>query len=77
MCYRGHTVFKGYYKDDEATNDCFDSDGWFHTGELLSMMPDGRLEFIGRLSFIIKIPCGLFVNPEEIEEVVNKFDTVD
>ena len=33
ICIRGKTVFAGYYKRDELTNDVMDKDGWFHTGK--------------------------------------------
>ncbi|KAI9265544.1 hypothetical protein EDC94DRAFT_605221 [Helicostylum pulchrum] len=45
---RGNNVFKGYYKDSVATSDVLDADGWFMTGYLGEVLPNGTLKVIGR-----------------------------
>jgi long-subunit acyl-CoA synthetase (AMP-forming) len=45
---RGNNVFKGYYKDSSATTDVLDADGWFMTGHLGEILPNGTLKVIGR-----------------------------
>ena len=41
---RGYSVFEGYYKDPEGTAECFDEEGWFNTGDIGHMDPDGRVK---------------------------------
>lgn len=45
---RGNNVFKGYYKDASATSDVLDADGWFMTGYLGEVLPNGTFKLIGR-----------------------------
>ncbi|KAI7893725.1 uncharacterized protein EV154DRAFT_131201 [Mucor mucedo] len=45
---RGNNVFKGYYKDAAATSDVLDADGWFMTGYLGEILPNGTFKIIGR-----------------------------
>ncbi|KAI8058883.1 hypothetical protein BDF21DRAFT_440901 [Thamnidium elegans] len=45
---RGNNVFKGYYKDNAATTEVLDADGWFMTGYLGEILPNGTLKVIGR-----------------------------
>ena len=43
---RGNNVFAEYYKDEQATSDVIDSDGWFMTGYLGEMLPNGTLKVL-------------------------------
>ena len=52
---RGYCMFAGYYKDPAKNAACFDSDGWFHTGDLGSLDDDGRISFQGRLKDMLKV----------------------
>ncbi|KAG1474491.1 hypothetical protein G6F56_000330 [Rhizopus delemar] len=45
---RGNNVFTGYYKDEQATSDVLDSDGWFSTGYLGEFLPNGTLKMLGK-----------------------------
>jgi len=64
---KGENVFAGYYKDAEATKDCFTSDGWFRTGDLGSWI-DGRfLKIIDRKKDIIVTAGGKNIAPQNIE----------
>jgi fatty-acyl-CoA synthase len=66
---RGYTVMKGYYRDEAATSEVFDEDGWFHTGDLGVFDERGYLSITGRLSdkFIVG---GNNVHPADIERVL-------
>lgn len=68
---KGDNLFLGYYKNEEATAEALDSDGWFHTGDLGVMDKDGYLYLKGRCKSMILGPSGQNVYPEEIESVLN------
>jgi malonyl-CoA/methylmalonyl-CoA synthetase len=63
---RGPNVFPGYWRREEATLDAFD-DGWFKTGDVAEVSPDGYYTLRGRKSDLI-ISGGFNVYPREIEE---------
>jgi long-subunit acyl-CoA synthetase (AMP-forming) len=45
---RGNNVFKGYYRDEEATDEALDIDGWFMTGLMCEILPNGTLKSLGK-----------------------------
>ena len=65
---RGQNVMLGYYKDEEATAQAIDSEGWYHTGDLGTMIPDGHIFIRGRLKSMLLASNGQNVYPEEIED---------
>lgn len=68
VCLRGGAVFKGYYKNEEATADAFDADGWFHTGDVGQWNADGSLQIIDRAKNLFKLSQGEYVSPEALEQ---------
>lgn len=64
----GPNVMLGYYKNPEATRQCIDSDGWFHTGDLGIMDEDKNLFIKGRIKNMLLGPNGQNIYPEEIED---------
>jgi acyl-CoA synthetase (AMP-forming)/AMP-acid ligase II len=66
---RGPYVMQGYYKC--SREECFDADGWFHTGDLARADTDGFMYFVGRLSAIIKT-AGANVSAAEVENAIAK-----
>ena len=52
---RGIGVFSGYHKSPEKNAETFDSDGWFHTGDLGEMTENGEVIFSGRLKDMLKV----------------------
>ena len=71
---RGNTVMKGYLKNATATQEAF-RDGWFHTGDLGVMHPDGYIEVKDRSKDII-ISGGENISSLEVEEVLARHPTV-
>lgn len=63
---RGPNVMLGYYKDEEATKNVI-IDGWFHTGDLAYIKPNGAVQILGRVKSMIVLPNGKKVFPEELE----------
>ena len=63
---RGYIVTPGYYERPEETARAIDADGWFHTGDMGLMRPDGHMRFLGRYKDMLKIG-GENVDPMEVE----------
>ncbi|MBE6336069.1 MAG: long-chain fatty acid--CoA ligase [Lentimicrobiaceae bacterium] len=68
---RGANVFLGYFKNEEATNEVLDADGWLHTGDMGIIDADGYLFLRGRSKCMILGPSGQNIYPEEIEAVLD------
>ncbi len=64
---RGKMVFKGYYRNAEATAEAFTDDGWFRSGDLGKFDKDGHLYIVGRAKDVIVLPSGKNVHPEDLE----------
>ena len=68
---RGANVFLGYYKNEEATREVLDADGWLHTGDMGVIDADGYLFLRGRSKCMILGPSGQNIYPEEVEAVLD------
>ena len=55
VCFRGYSLFEGYYKDPELTGESFDADGFFHPQDLGKLDEEGRLVYVGRLKDMLKV----------------------
>ena len=75
VMFRGNVVMKGYFKNPKATKEAF-SGGWFHSGDLGVMHPDGYLQLKDRSKDII-ISGGENISSIEIEEVLYRHDAVE
>ncbi len=64
---RGPYLMQGYYGRNRE--ECFDADGWFHTGDLVRIDDDGYFYFLGRAGAMIKT-AGANVTPGEIEKAL-------
>ena len=65
---RGPNVMRGYLKDEKATQQVVEADGWFHTGDLGHLDSDGFLFITGRRSSQFKTSGGKYVAPDPIED---------
>ena len=68
---KGNSVMLGYYENDEANEEVFDKEGWFHTGDLATIDKDGYIYISGRKKFVIVLKNGKNVYPEEIESLID------
>ena len=73
---RGTNVMLGYYKNEEATRQVLDEDGWYHTGDQGVMSSDGHLFIKGRIKNMLLGANGQNVYPEEIEDKLNSMALV-
>ena len=73
---RGEHVMLGYYKNEQATSDAIDADGWLHTGDMGTIDPDGTLYIRGRCKTMILTGSGQNIYPEEIEDKLNNMPLV-
>lgn len=74
---RGLNVMLGYYKNEEATKQTIDSNGWYHTGDLGIMDRKGNVFIKGRSKNMILGPSGQNIFPEEIEDALNSLPMVN
>lgn len=68
---RGDNVFLGYYKNEEATREALDEEGWLHTGDMGIIDADGSLFLRGRSKCMILGPSGQNIYPEEVEAMLD------
>jgi len=72
---RGYSTFTEYYKSPEKTAEALDDEGWFHSGDLISIDNDGQLMFHGRLKDMLKVG-GENVAAVEIEGCLQQHEAV-
>ena len=68
LCMRGPTLFSGYWKAEEVNQQDFRG-GWFHMSDVFIRNPDGKLDFVDRVKYLIK-SGGENIYPAEIERVL-------
>jgi len=73
---RGENVMLGYYKNEKATGEIIDRNGWMHTGDLGIMDKDRNIFIKGRSKSMLLGPSGKNIFPEEIEAVFNNMDYI-
>jgi long-chain acyl-CoA synthetase len=74
---KGPNVMKGYYKEPELTKEAIDKDGWFHTGDIGRIEPEGQLKITGRKKSMFKTAMGKYISPELIENKFKESSFVD
>lgn len=74
---RGHNVMLGYYKEEEQTRKVIDPEGWFHTGDLGHLDPEGFLMITDRKKEIFKLSNGKYVAPQPLENRLKESPFID
>ena len=69
ICLKGPNIFKGYYNNPKATADSFDSEGWYHTGDVGRADEQGNIYITDRLKDLIKYN-GFQVAPAQLEDLL-------
>jgi long-chain acyl-CoA synthetase len=73
---RGDNVMLGYYKNEKATKEVIDENGWMHTGDLGVIDKDGYIYIKGRSKDMLLGASGKNIYPEEIESLINNYKFV-
>lgn len=74
---RGANVMLGYYKNEEATSQAIDNEGWLHTGDMAIKDAEGNIFIKGRCKNMLLTSTGQNIYPEEIEAKLNNMPYVN
>src|SRR6478752_355264 len=77
LLFRGGQVFAGYWRNDEATTEAVDRDGWFHTGDVGEVDDEGFVRITGRKKEILVTAGGKNVAPAVLEDRLRAHALVD
>ncbi len=74
---RGPHVMKGYFKDDERSDEVIDADGWFHTGDVGEITSEGFLRVTDRKKDLFKLSTGKYVTPQPLESELGSHPLIE
>src|SRR5690606_19920011 len=69
ICVRSKCVMREYYRNSEATQKALDKDGFYHTGDVGAILPDGTFKIFDRVGNVFKLSIGEYVQPEKVENI--------
>lgn len=70
LCVKGSSVTCGYYKRPDKTAEAFDAQGYFKTGDIALIYPNGTIKIIDRSKNIFKLSQGEYIAPEKVENML-------
>ncbi|PWA01142.1 hypothetical protein BB558_002771 [Smittium angustum] len=76
LCLKGPSIFQGYFKEKEKTDEVMLGDGWFATGDIARINEDGSVSIIDRKKSIFKLSQGEYLAPERMENTFSKHPLV-
>lgn len=74
---KGPNVMMGYYKDQKTTDEVIDSEGWFHTGDIGTLLNDKFLKITDRKKEMFKLSSGKYIAPQAIENLLKESDFIE
>jgi len=69
ICMKGPNVFHGYYKREDKNAEAFDEQGWFRSGDVGVLYPNGSIRVVDRSKNIFKLSQGEYIAPEKLENI--------
>ena len=76
---KGPIVFKGYFRDKEKTEETINEEGWMHSGDIATIIPEhgNAVKIVDRVKNIFKLQQGEYISPEKIENILSGDKYVD
>ncbi|MCG8582098.1 MAG: long-chain fatty acid--CoA ligase [Bacteroidales bacterium] len=74
---KGPNIMMGYYKDEKTTNEVIDKEGWFHTGDIGTLVKGKYLKITDRKKEMFKLSSGKYIAPQAIENLLKESDFIE
>ncbi len=74
---KGDNIMKGYYKDPETTASVIDNQGWFHTGDIGTLLHNRFLKITDRKKEMFKTSSGKYIAPQAIENMLKESNFIE
>ena len=67
ICFKGPSIFVGYFREPEKTKEMLDEEGWLRSGDIGVLLPGGRIKLIDRAKNLFKLAQGEYISPDNLE----------